>query len=66
MGKLTREEIYATAEELSNWGRWGDEDQIGTLNNVKPEDIIYASRLIKKGKTFSLGLDLKEKIQSGL
>ena len=66
MAKLTRQDIYDTAKELSNWGRWGEDDQIGTLNNVTPDDVIAAGRLIKKGKTFGLGLDLKEKIQSGL
>lgn len=66
MAKLTRQDIYDTAKELSNWGRWGENDQIGTLNNVTPDDVIAAARLIKKGKTFALGLDLKEKIQSGL
>ena len=59
MAKLTRQDIYDTAKELSNWGRWGENDQIGTLNNVTPDDVIAAARLIKKGKTFALGLDLK-------
>ena len=36
MTKFTRQDIYATAKELSNWGRWGEDDQIGTLNNVTP------------------------------
>ena len=66
MTKLTRQDIYDTAKELSNWGRWGDDDQIGTLNNVAPDDVIAAGKLIKKGKAFALGLDLKEKIQPSL
>ena len=66
MTKLTRQDIYDTAKELSNWGRWGDDDQIGTLNNVTPDDVIAAGKLIKKGKAFALGLDLKEKIQPSL
>lgn len=66
MSKLTRQDIYETAKELSNWNRWGEDDQIGTLNNVKPEDVVRAARLVRKGKCFALGLDLKEKIQSGL
>ena len=66
MQKFNREHIRATAKELSNWGRWGDEDQIGTLNNISPADIVGAAQLINKGKTFALGLDLKQKIQSGL
>ncbi|MGI9426600.1 MAG: cyclase family protein [Hyphomicrobiaceae bacterium] len=61
-----REAIYKAAEELSNWGRWGSDDQIGTLNLITQDDIINASQLIRKGKTFALGLPLDEKIQSGL
>ena len=64
--KFTRDKIYETAKKLSNWGRWGDNDQIGTLNNIEPADIVAAAQLIKKGQVFSLGLSLKEPIQSGL
>src|SRR5271170_7074601 len=64
--RVTREAIYEAAKAVSNWGRWGADDQIGTLNNVGPEDILAASRLIRKGRVFSLALSLKEPIQSGL
>lgn len=64
--KVNRAAIYEAAEKLSNWGRWGADDQIGTLNNVSPEDVVNAGKLIRKGKTFALGLSLKEPIQSGL
>lgn len=64
--RVDRAAIEKAASELSNWGRWGEDDQIGTLNNVSPEDIVDAGRLIKKGKVFALGLSLKEPIQSGL
>src|SRR5262249_54637436 len=63
---VNRAAIYEAAEKLSNWGRWGKDDQIGTLNNVTPEDIVNAAKLIRKGKIFALGLSLKEPIQSGL
>ncbi|WP_248304517.1 cyclase family protein [Breoghania sp. L-A4] len=58
--------IYEAAKKLSNWGRWGHDDQIGTLNNIEPSDIVAAAGLIRKGQVFSLGLSLKEPIQSGL
>ncbi len=64
--KVDRAAIYEAAEKLSNWGRWGTDDQIGTLNNVTSDDLVNAGKLIKKGKVFSLGLSLKEPIQSGL
>jgi kynurenine formamidase len=63
---VNRAAIYEAADKLSNWGRWGQDDQIGTLNNVSPEDIVSAAKLIRKGKSFALGLSLKEPIQSGL
>jgi len=64
--KVNKEAIYTASEKLSNWGRWGSDDQIGTLNHITQEDIINAASLIKKGKTFALGLSLKERLQSGL
>jgi hypothetical protein len=60
---VNREAIYKAARELSNWGRWGPDDQIGTLNNVTPEDVVAAARLIRRGKTFALGLALDQKKQ---
>jgi kynurenine formamidase len=55
--KVNREDIEAAAKRLSNWGRWGPDDEIGTLNNVAPEDIVSAGKLIRKGKVFSLALN---------
>ncbi len=64
--KVDRNAIDAAAKALSNWGRWGADDQIGTLNHVTPADIVAAGKLIRKGRVFALGLSLKEPIQSGL
>ena len=61
-----RDVIEQASKDLSNWGRWGADDQIGTLNYVTPADIVNAGKLIKKGRVFALGLSLKEPIQSGL
>jgi kynurenine formamidase len=47
---------HELGKELSNWGRWGDEDEIGTLNFVTPEKRIAASKLVKTGKIFDLGI----------
>ncbi len=63
---VNRAAIEDAAKTLSNWGRWGADDQFGTLNNIAPDDVVAASRLIRRGKVFSLGLSLKEPIQSGL
>jgi kynurenine formamidase len=43
-------------KRLSNWGRWGKEDQLGTLNFVTAEKRVAAGRLIRTGKVFDLGM----------
>jgi kynurenine formamidase len=59
--------IYEAAEKLSNWGRWGEDDQIGTLNHVGPGEIVAASKLVRKGKVFAMGIPLNQQgPQSGL
>jgi kynurenine formamidase len=54
--KLTMQDIESAAERLKNWGRWGPEDEIGTLNYVMPEDVVRAAKLIRRGRVFSLAL----------
>ena len=39
---------------LSNWGRWGPDDEIGTLNLITPEKRKEASSLVQNGVTVSL------------
>ena len=45
--KVGKKAIDEASKKLSNWGRWGKDDQIGTLNHVTPEDIVKAASLIK-------------------
>src|SRR3954462_3890329 len=56
--KVGKAAIEEASKKLSNWGRWGKDDQIGTLNHVTPEHIKQAASLIKKGKVFALGIPL--------
>jgi kynurenine formamidase len=63
--KLTMADIRATAERVRNWGRWGAEDQIGTLNLTRPPDIVAAARLVQKGKVMSLALAYDSKGPQG-
>jgi kynurenine formamidase len=42
----------------NNWGRWGQDDQQGTLNLITSEEIRTAARLVKKGKVYSLSMPL--------
>ena len=45
------------AGEVSNWGRWGDADELGTLNFITADKIAQAASLVKHGKLFPLGVD---------
>ena len=46
--KITRQDLRDAAEKYKNWGKWGADDEIGTLNYTSPEDIVAAARLVRK------------------
>ena len=48
-----------TQAAVSNWGRWGADDQVGALNLLTPDVILKASKLITKGKVYSLAVPLE-------
>ena len=48
--------IRETGERCRNWGRWGTDDERGTLNYITPEAIVEAARLVKRGAVFSLAI----------
>jgi kynurenine formamidase len=50
--------------ELSNWGRWGKDDQLGTLNLITAAKRKQAAALVKEGYPVSLAHDvLKDKAE---
>ncbi len=51
---VTIEQVNRWETELSNWGRWGKEDERGALNLVTPQKEVQAARLVKDGVTVSL------------
>lgn len=54
-------------QRVSNWGRWGDDDRIGTLNHLTPPRIAAAAREVRSGRIVNLGLPLRsDGIQVGL
>jgi hypothetical protein len=51
----TLDEIQAAVIARSNWGRWGADDQRGTINLITPEKRVEAAGLVRTGRTVSLG-----------
>lgn len=57
---VTKVEFDRWMTEISNWGRWGENDQLGTLNLVTPEKRRAAASLVRKGISVSLALPLNK------
>ena len=47
-------------ESLSNWGRWGDDDQLGAMNLITPETRLAAAKLVTQGVSVSLARDVEK------
>jgi len=52
--------IDAMIRRVSNWGRWGPDDELGTVNLITPERRVAARDLVRKGTVFSLAIPLDE------
>jgi len=39
----------------SNWGRWGDDDELGALNFLTEDEVLKGVQAVEHGKTFTLG-----------
>lgn len=52
------DEVLSYFDALSNWGRWGDDDELGTLNVITPAKRIAAAELVRVGTTVSCAWDI--------
>jgi hypothetical protein len=58
---IANEEDYHRAlKELSNWGRWGDDDELGAANLITPAKRRQALATAKEGVTISLAHDIPQ------
>lgn len=61
---VTLDKLKQWEKELSNWGRWGKDDQRGLLNLITPEKTKQALTLVKEGKTVTLQINPLKKTGS--
>src|SRR5206468_2469210 len=54
------DELKNLAQRVSNWGRWGDDDQRGTLNLITPDAVRRGAAAVRRGATFSLSIPYNE------
>jgi kynurenine formamidase len=52
------QELQALAAEVSNWGRWGDDDEIGTLNLIDAAAVARGLAAARTGVRFPLAIRL--------
>jgi kynurenine formamidase len=50
---LTAADVDGYRQTLSNWGRWGEGDELGCLNHLRPEHTARAASLVRSGRTVS-------------
>ena len=51
-------EFEALFESVKNWGRWGPDDQLGTLNYITPDHVRAAAALVRAGRSVSLSIPI--------
>jgi kynurenine formamidase len=54
------EDFRSVGKRLSNWGRWGADDERGTVNFITPAKLVAAAALIRAGRIFDLGIPFDE------
>lgn len=60
-------EFLDLAERVNNWGRWGADDEIGTLNLITDEVVRAAAATVRTGRRVPLALPLRQDgVQTGM
>jgi kynurenine formamidase len=54
---VTKETVERWMTELSNWGRWGETDELGATNLITAQKRVQAASLVKQGISVSLAHD---------
>ncbi|KFG03609.1 MULTISPECIES: cyclase family protein [Streptomyces] len=60
-------EFHDIAKRVNNWGRWGVDDEIGTLNLITDEVVRAAAASVRSGRRVPLALPLQQDgVQTGM
>jgi kynurenine formamidase len=54
------EEFHSLARAVNNWGRWGPEDERGTLNLIDAARVRAGADLVRDGRRISLAIPMHE------
>lgn len=56
--EVTKEQYDTWMSQLNNWGRWGDDDQLGALNLITASKRVEAARLVETGRVVSMAREM--------
>jgi kynurenine formamidase len=56
--RISLEEFDRLFVSLQNWGRWGRDDERGTLNYLTPDKVCAAAALVRRGRSVSLSIPI--------
>ncbi len=57
---VSKAEFEKLFQAVKNWGRWGSEDEKGTLNYIQPEHIRQAAGLVRSGLSVSMAVPINK------
>jgi kynurenine formamidase len=60
LDKISVDEFERIFDSVKNWGRWGPDDELGTLNYVTPETISAAAGLVSSGRRVSMAIPINK------
>lgn len=58
--KMSQKEFDVLFKKVCNWGKWGPNDELGTLNYITPKNVQEAARLVKSGRTVSMAIPVNK------
>ncbi|MEV0260796.1 cyclase family protein [Streptomyces sp. NPDC050617] len=60
-------EFHDIAKRVNNWGRWGEADEIGTLNLITADTVRAAAGAVRSGRRIPLAVPLQQDgVQTGM
>src|ERR1700755_2828093 len=55
---VTLREFDEIFEKVRNWGRWGPDDQLGTLNYITADTVRAAAALVRSGRRATMAIPM--------
>jgi kynurenine formamidase len=55
---VTMREFDQIFQSVKNWGRWGEDDQLGTMNYITPQTVRAAAGLVRSGRRATMSIPM--------